>query len=111
MKKILNPVLLLLVLFLVVCNENSKTIKEKEVTTTKKVVVLSEVPDGMVWVPEKTFLQGAKDTDKYAMPREKPAHKVTVDGFFIDITEVTNAQFKAFVNATNYLTIAERAID
>ena len=38
------------------------------------------------------------------MPREKPAHQVTVDGFYIDVTEVTNAQFKAFVEATNYVT-------
>jgi len=67
-------------------------------------------PEGMIWVPQKTFLQGAKEGDKYAMPREKPAHKVTVDGFFIDIAEVTNSQFKKFVEATNYLTVAERPI-
>ena len=70
-----------------------------------------KVPEGMAWVENKTFLQGAKETDKYAMPREKPAHEVTVDGFFIDITEVTNKQFKEFTKATNYKTIAERKID
>ena len=70
-----------------------------------------KVPEGMAWVENKTFLQGAKETDKYAMPREKPAHVVTVDGFFIDITEVTNKQFKEFTKATNYKTIAERKID
>jgi formylglycine-generating enzyme required for sulfatase activity len=43
----------------------------------------------MVWVESKTFLQGAKEEDKYAMRREMPAHEVTVDGFFMDITEVT----------------------
>ena len=68
-------------------------------------------PKGMVWVEGKTFLQGAKPSDKFAMEREKPAHKVTVDGFFIDITEVTNGQFKNFVKATQYTTIAERKID
>ncbi len=67
--------------------------------------------EGMGWVETKTFLQGAKANDQYAMLREKPAHQVKVDGFFIDITEVTNKQFKAFVNATGYLTIAERKID
>ena len=36
---------------------------------------------------------------------------VTVDGFYIDITEVTNKQFAAFVKATNYITIAERKIN
>jgi len=70
-----------------------------------------DTPEGMVWVEGKTFLQGAKSEDKYAMEREKPAHNVTVDGFFIDITEVTNEQFKAFVNATGYVTVAERPID
>lgn len=70
-----------------------------------------KTPEGMIWIEGKTFLKGAKETDSYAMPREKPAHKVTVDGFFIDITEVTNAQFKKFTEATNYITVAERTID
>ena len=65
----------------------------------------------MVWVNGKTFTQGAKTNDQFAMMREKPAHQVSVDGFFIDITEVTNKQYKAFVDATNYVTIAERPID
>ena len=70
-----------------------------------------ETPKGMVWVEGKTFIQGAKSSDMYAMPREKPAHEVTVDGFFIDATEVTNMQFKNFVDATGYITIAEKKID
>lgn len=70
-----------------------------------------KTPEGMVWVKGKIFLQGAKANDDFAMSREKPAHQVTVDGFFIDITEVTNKQFKAFVDATNYVTVAERKID
>lgn len=70
-----------------------------------------KAPDGMVWVSEKTFIQGAKTGDTYAMPREKPAHLVKVDGFYIDAHEVTNKQFKAFVEATGYKTVAERPID
>src|SRR6056300_474564 len=70
-----------------------------------------KTPDGMIWVKRKTFTQGAKDGDKYAMPREKPSHTVTVDGFFIDITEVTNKKFKTFIDATDYVTVAERPID
>lgn len=65
----------------------------------------------MIWVEGKTFTQGAKTGDKFAMQREIPAHKVTVDGFFIDVTEVTNKQFKTFVDATKYVTVAERPID
>ena len=68
-------------------------------------------PDGMVWVPGKTFLKGAKEGDRYAMKREKPAHQVRVDGFFIDQTEVTNKQFKRFVDETGYITLAEKPID
>jgi len=70
-----------------------------------------KAPAGMTWVAGKTFTQGAKEFDTYAMDREKPAHKVRVDGFFIDITEVTNKQYKAFVAATKYITVAEREID
>lgn len=68
-------------------------------------------PEGMVWVESKTFIQGAKEGDQYAMHREKPSHKVTVDGFYIDVTEVTNKQFKKFVDETGYVTVAERPID
>jgi hypothetical protein len=34
-----------------------------------------------------------------------------VDGFWIDRDEVTNAQFKQFVDATGYVTLAERGLD
>ena len=86
--------------------------KEKATSDKLEENVSNEVaPKGMVWVEGKTFLQGAKENDPFAMQREKPAHTVTVDGFYIDETEVTNAQFKAFVKATGYKTIAERPID
>ena len=68
-------------------------------------------PEGMVWVSSKSFTKGGKDGDKYAMEREFPSHEVYVDGFFIDITEVTNKQFKKFVQETGYITIAEREIN
>ena len=68
-------------------------------------------PEGMVWVKAKTFLQGAKPNDAYAMPKESPAHSVSVDGFFMDITEVTNKQFRLFIEATGYVTVAERPVD
>lgn len=97
---------LLLVLFWVLSCEKDNTKQKRTIED-----LTGKMPKGMVWVQTKTFLQGAKATDKYAMQREKPAHKVKVDGFFIDKTEVTNAQFKAFVAATNYVTVAERKID
>lgn len=70
-----------------------------------------EVPEGMVWIPGGTFNQGAIPEDQMAMAHEKPSHRVAVDGFFMDITEVTNAQFKKFVDETDYITVAERNID
>lgn len=60
----------------------------------------------MVWIPGGEFTMGTNDEDSY--PFEKPAHRVKVDGFWMDATEVTNAQFKAFVDATGYVTTAEK---
>jgi len=70
-----------------------------------------KIPEGMVWVSGIRFTQGAAGGDVLALPREKPAHPVAVDGFFIDKTEVTNAQFKKFVAETGYVTVAERPVD
>ncbi len=70
-----------------------------------------KTPDGMVWIPGGEFMQGAVPQDKMAMAHEQPAHKVAIDGFFMDVTEVTNTQYKKFVDETGYLTLAERKID
>lgn len=103
------------------CKNNSDSAQIGDQKSTDKspsdVSVLIDKPEdintpkGMVWVSGKTFLLGAKEGDQFAMPREKPAHEVAVDGFFIDVTEVTNAEFKRFVEATDYKTIAERPIN
>jgi formylglycine-generating enzyme required for sulfatase activity len=63
----------------------------------------------MVWIPGGEFLMGTADPQ--ANPAERPAHQVRVDGFWIDQTEVTNAQFRRFVEATGYATTAERLVD
>ena len=65
--------------------------------------------DGMRWIPAGDFVMGS--TDPLARKDESPKHKVHVDGFWIDATEVTNAQFRAFADATGYKTIAERPVD
>lgn len=62
------------------------------------------VIDNMVFVPGGAFRMGS---DRH-YPEEAPAHRVAVDGFWIDRTPVTNAQFNAFVTATGYVTSAER---
>lgn len=61
-------------------------------------------PAGMVWVRGGAFTMGNDE----GMNDEKPEHPVELDGFWMDETEVTNAQFKAFADATGYKTIAER---
>ena len=66
-------------------------------------------PEGMVWIPGGEFSMGS--TDPLARPDESPVHRVRVDGFWMDATEVTNEQFQAFVEATGYVTIAERPLD
>lgn len=58
---------------------------------------------GMIRIPSGTFRMGS---DKH-YPEEAPSHRVTVDGFWIDATPVTNAQFRTFVEATGYVTFAE----
>jgi formylglycine-generating enzyme required for sulfatase activity len=106
-KKLLTYLLFIFTIFITIYSCK----KEKSNATTVKGTSELKTPENMIWVAGKTFLQGAKNTDKFAMPREKPAHKVTVDGFYIDITEVTNKQYSKFVEATKYITIAERKID
>jgi sulfatase modifying factor 1 len=65
------------------------------------------VRDGMVWIPGGTFRMGS---DRH-YPEEAPVHRVTVDGFWMDRTPVTNREFRAFVEATSYVTFAEIAPD
>ena len=62
----------------------------------------SDFPN-MIWIPGGTFRMGS---DKH-YPEEAPAHRVTVGGFWIDRTPVTNRQFKQFVRATGHKTLAE----
>src|SRR6516162_9057511 len=60
-------------------------------------------PANMVFIPGGTYRMGS---DRH-YPEETPVHRVTVDGFWIDRTPVTNWQFRKFVNATGYVTFAE----
>lgn len=62
-------------------------------------------PPGMVRLAGGEFWMGLDDP---AFPDAAPVHAVVVRGFWMDATEVTNAEFAAFVQATGYVTIAER---
>lgn len=61
----------------------------------------------MVWVPGGTFLMGCEDF----YPEEAPVHEAEVEGFWIDERPVTVAEFRRFVKATGYVTVAERPLD
>lgn len=71
-------------------------------------------PEGMVWIPGGEFSMGSKDVGGAAyegmrdMLDSRPIHRVYVDGFWMDETDVTNVQFEKFVKAIGYVTIAER---
>lgn len=71
-------------------------------------------PEGTVWIPGGEFSMGANDPpdmDNVGMKATldaRPIHRVYVDGFYMDKTDVTNAQFAKFVKATGYVTVAER---
>jgi formylglycine-generating enzyme required for sulfatase activity len=62
---------------------------------------------GMVWIPGGEFLMGSD----HHYPEEAPAHRVHVDGFWMDQFTVTNRAFGQFVAETGYVTVAERPVD
>jgi formylglycine-generating enzyme len=66
-----------------------------------------QVLSGMVRIPGGTFRMGSD----HHYPEEAPVHRVTVSPFWIDPTPVTNRQFREFVQATGYVTVAEIAPD
>ncbi len=61
---------------------------------------------GLIWVPAGRFPFGDR-----VYPEEQPIAEVSVAGFWMDRTEVTNDQFAEFVNATGHVTVAERPVD
>jgi sulfatase modifying factor 1 len=83
-------------------------------TVANKTPAPGKAPPGMVWIPGGEFSMGAalNGEGSHEMPMASndagPIHRVRVDGFWMDTTPVTNAQFEKFVKATGYVTIAER---
>jgi formylglycine-generating enzyme required for sulfatase activity len=63
----------------------------------------------LVLIPKGTFVMGSTDADPHARSDEKPAHRVRIDrSFYLGAYEVTVGQFRSFVEATGYVTRAER---
>jgi sulfatase modifying factor 1 len=81
---------------------------ETKVASVKSgCAAVESVPAGMIRIGGGTFRMGSDGH----YPEEAPAHRVTVEGFWIDRTPVTNREFRKFVNATGYVTFAESKPD
>jgi formylglycine-generating enzyme required for sulfatase activity len=87
-----------------------------ELTVSNTATPSTPTPADMVWIPGGEFSMGAQDplgndandVGMQATQDSRPIHRVYVDGFWMDKTEVTNQQFETFVKTTGYVTIAER---
>src|SRR5271170_5492939 len=79
------------------------------VAGAEPVAEKAATPPAMAWIPGGTFLMGTNDKESF--PNERPAHRVQVQGFWMDEHDVTNAEFSKFVEATGYVTTAERKIN
>ena len=85
-------------------------------TAPNKKIPPGKTPTGMVWIPGGEFSMGAQDPpdmehDQVGMKAtrdSRPVHRVYVDGFWMDKTDVTNAEFARFVAATHYITESEK---
>ena len=85
---------------------HEKYMNEIDTITPRKNISSTE---NMILIKGGAFLMGA--TTDQGRDDERPLHKESVSDFYIDATEVTNAKFKEFVNATGYVTTAERPVD
>jgi formylglycine-generating enzyme required for sulfatase activity len=84
-------------------------------TVPNKAAAPPGAQPGMVWIPGGEFSMGAADpiarddlVGMQATTDSRPVHRVYVDAFWMDRTEVTNREFEAFARATHYITVAER---
>lgn len=83
-------------------------------TRENKVTADKAVPEGMVLIPGGEFSMGSVNPvgmdggGREGMDDARPVHRVRIDPFLMDATEVTNRDFEAFVKATGYVTVAER---
>jgi formylglycine-generating enzyme len=67
----------------------------------------SRTPADMVWIPPGEFDMGS---DNSMFADALPVHRVALKGYWMDVTEVTNEQFRRFVDATGYVTVAEQPL-
>ncbi|PBJ06069.1 formylglycine-generating enzyme family protein [Flavobacterium sp. ACN6] len=98
------------------CHEIPNTSESSafKATIENKVKPTGKAPAGMVWIPGGEFSMGSNVEDeslcsiKGVTKDAAPIHRVYVDGYYMDETEVTNEEFEKFVKATGYITVAEQ---
>ncbi|NVJ85538.1 MAG: formylglycine-generating enzyme family protein [Algoriphagus sp.] len=106
--KLLQSIAAVFLLLPFSCKEKSP----QEVNTPEKLTLSTqpkpsgEAPKDMVWIPGGEFTMGTDEINAYAA--ERPAVNLSVKGFWMDVHEVTNREFSEFVEATGYVTVAER---
>lgn len=81
-------------------------VAREDIAAPEKSGNAEDAPPGMVWVRGGRFWMGTNH-----MEDAQPVHQVEVKGFWIDRTDVTNEEFARFVQATGYVTVAERPLD
>jgi len=93
---------------------NPKDQAEFVPTIESKIAPPGSAPEGMVWIPGGEFSMGSTSSSESlcglpGVTRDAlPVHRVYVDGFWMDKTDVTNEEFDRFTKATGYVTVAER---
>ena len=98
-------------LFLIGCSNDQ--FSEKNLNEVFDVLKYEENIKSMVLVPGGSFTMGTDELQLAGQPvrsgaEESPPHRVILESFYMDETEVTNAQFKTFIEETEYVTLAER---
>src|SRR5258708_5563091 len=109
LKRPANPALLILLLLLMaipIASRVMRAISPPHPAEPGRVgAAASSPPKGMVWIPPGRFRMGSPHE---AFTDARPIHSVGLDGFWMDATPVTNGEFARFVQATGYVTVAER---
>jgi len=94
--------------FIHACNSQKDESENELKSATEASASVDVEPSKMVWIPAGSFQMGTNDP---AFPDANPVHTVHLIGFWMDEHEVTNAEFQKFVEATNYITTAERPLN
>lgn len=108
-KSNLYAVMIIILVFSISCSSDKKDKPETEKTPEQMSNIEPKSDNGMLKIPPADFMMGGNDELK--RPDELPRHRVILDGFWMDETEVTNTDFKKFIEDTGYVTTAETKPD